>query len=784
MSGKRAAEKQITDRDWDQDDHGDEEAAQSGQFAQAPAAEMATRKIRGLPQRKGAKASGPTATTAAPQAPMFGGFGATPTPFSALSAPTTVSSTTASNGITNGDGAAKINPFANNMFSFGVPAATTTAPAADAANPAAATFNFGAAAVPKPAADSASAGFSFSNTKKATPAADSPELKYYTALRGLNVSLIESLTAQVDRDPFVNFVSDTTVFDKLKQKYMEHRRKIQEQFDSATNKSGAAATTIPPISPSVSAAAPTTAKPATTGFSFAPSPTPPTSASSGFSFGSTASAPAKAKVEEPAKLAPPAPPAAFTFGNKPVTLGQDATSSSNAKPAAGGFVFNPSAPKDPYAETSKFAFPIAAPSKSTSVPTATSKETDTGSKPADSNATAKSAASSATASKFTPAAPSPLRFGTSGSSPTKTEVTPATADSSTKKPAGQFNFGASFGAFAKGVATTSDGKTEETDRKAKAASTQSTDTASKPAPAPAAPAFSFGAPPSASTSAAPPAFSFGSSAPKTSTGFSFGAPAATTTTTPTKSLSNKPQHSPPLATAFGGNSTPKFGFGAALGTNKDTSPSFKTSPGFTFGVGTGAATTTAPTGFGSGSTGFSFGSPTPAPAVETAAETAQDSRATSAAPSAAPSEATIGESADATAGATAPVAATDDGSNSAGIFGQGEGEEGETSLHQVRAKAFKLGGEEPTMLGLGVLSIKEKQGDDGKKTRRVLMRNEGNNSVMMNFRITPSFQPRVEKTFVSFLGFEGSEPATYRVRVKTKEMADELGQKLRDAAVQ
>lgn len=51
-----------------------------------------------------------------------------------------------------------------------------------------------------------------------------------------------------------------------------------------------------------------------------------------------------------------------------------------------------------------------------------------------------------------------------------------------------------------------------------------------------------------------------------------------------------------------------------------------------------------------------------------------------------------------------------------------------------------------------------------------------------NFALYPDFNPKVEKVFMSFLGFdEEGKPLQYRLRVKTKEMVEELDQKMREA---
>ncbi|KAK4051026.1 hypothetical protein OIV83_003155 [Microbotryomycetes sp. JL201] len=769
MSGKRAADKQLTDRDWDDEDK-DDEPTQNGEFAQAAPAEIATRKIRGLPQRKGASSTAQAAAAPAAAKPLFGGFGSSPNPFAALSTPPA-----ATNGASSATAdVAKPNPFATVSFGATQPASANSATSMfsfvttkdssatnDAAKPPAPAFSFGTSTAPVP-----------------SKAQETPALKYYTALRGLNVSLVEALTAEVEKDPFVNLATTSSGLDKVKQKYVEHRQRIEAEYTQAGRKSEPTSTAAPiPATKSAEAEASAPAPPAPAAPSFAFTSSAPSQPATGFSF---AASPSPPKASEPAMaskalkgdtqpksdtkgsaLAPPAPPSSFTFGGKPVT--QASTPTEPSKPVSGGFVFNPSAPKDPYAEESKFKLPAAAPSAPAK---ASSSESSSG---------PKSSGLSATATKFQPAAPSPLRFGVSDS-------TAKGDDPSGNKPPAKFSFGASFGAFAKGDAGNKK-QDDEASKKAngnvEAGSPATTSEAPKSAPQFGQPAAGATSGPSApSAPAAEPTFSFGSSTSSTpSTAFSFGGPAAT----PTKPLGLKPQSSPPLATAFGSGSPPAFAFGAALGPKKDSPSAFKANPGFSFGVSTGASPS-----FGFGSSASSSTSAAAAPAAPAFAFGAVSNAATAGSALSSRAESLAGsDTAPSTVDGEAVSAAdADAASSSSGLFGQGVGEEGETVLHQVKTKVVVLGKEGPQEKGIGILSIKEKTGDDGKTVRRVLTRNEGNNSVMMNFLIQPSMVPKLEKTFVTILGFDGSQPTMYRLRVKTKEMAEELHKQLLDAAKQ
>jgi len=54
------------------------------------------------------------------------------------------------------------------------------------------------------------------------------------------------------------------------------------------------------------------------------------------------------------------------------------------------------------------------------------------------------------------------------------------------------------------------------------------------------------------------------------------------------------------------------------------------------------------------------------------------------------------------------------------------------------------------------------------------MRSAASGAIMMNFKIFPTLTPKVQDKVVSFVGFEGKDMATYRVRVKTRADAEAL----------
>lgn len=543
----------------------------------------------------------------------------------------------------------------------------------------------------------------------------SPALTYFAALRGLNLSLVEALSVEVDKNPFVDLVSGEAGLVRLREKYEEHRRKIVKDYESAggkpseVNGKGEPEATVKKSAASIAPApAPASAPelPKVIPWSM---PAPSTSSATSLN-GADSSATTTSTKSEPkeAAIAPPAPPATFTWGGNAVKAPE--RSKAPTGPVAGGFVFDASKPKDPYLEKSAFSFPVAAtPSSSPSAPAPPASSAAPASTPAAPVKTPATAPTAKNVSKLqnAPAAPSPLRFGESVSPP------PVAIEDKKKAEEGQdakplpppFSFGATFGSIAKGE--TAKGKDEA----------KKSETASAPT-APAA-AFSFN-PISATSTASAPSNSFGGFSTTGSGGFGFGS----ATSTPIKvGGGSKPQASPPIATGFGSGSPPSFGFGAALtGVKKDLNGAVgDLSPGFSFGGSSfgsaGSTSSFAPV------TGFSFGAgpntsaaaPAPTAASETAAST----------PAASGGEDTEAEA----SGADEPSS----------LSGRGAGEEDEEVVHEVRAKVHKFavppGSEadapkEWSVVGLGVVAIKAKE-VDGKKVRRVLCRSEGGGVVLL-----------------------------------------------------
>ncbi|KAF8904420.1 hypothetical protein CPB84DRAFT_1772996 [Gymnopilus junonius] len=260
---KRQAEKQLIKGD---DEFEIDEDSPSQGFKKADEAVLATRVIRGLPKRAGARApqevqSNTASATSATNPPSF--FSATSSTASnsfefettsvsaaptapAFSAPSfpafTFDRTTA---VGTPDKPLTPNPF--------VPPSSSALPTA----PAKPTFGFTPGLMPSlptmsPTATSTSKAFAASLSSSASsfspnpapapvsftpkPAAsgvpsDSAALKYYTDLRGLNISILSAISKTVEEDPFFDITT-------LLENYKSFRIKIQEDFDKTGDKAG------------------------------------------------------------------------------------------------------------------------------------------------------------------------------------------------------------------------------------------------------------------------------------------------------------------------------------------------------------------------------------------------------------------------------------------------------------------------------------------------------------------------------------------------------------------
>jgi nucleoporin NUP2 len=125
---------------------------------------------------------------------------------------------------------------------------------------------------------------------------------------------------------------------------------------------------------------------------------------------------------------------------------------------------------------------------------------------------------------------------------------------------------------------------------------------------------------------------------------------------------------------------------------------------------------------------------------------------------------------------------------------EGEGEEDEETIHDVKTKVYTLNKEEGAWkdLGLGMLKVK-KHKETG--ARRLLLRNSSTGKVtivsehtqlhlhtyversrlLQNFRLYAGMKPSVTKQVVSLIGHDDKgNGVPFRLRVKTEKAAQEL----------
>ncbi|PPR07701.1 hypothetical protein CVT26_003724 [Gymnopilus dilepis] len=255
---KRQAEKQLIKGD--DDIEIEEDSPSQGGFKKADDAVLATRVIRGLPKRAGARApqdtqsnttTATTTTTTASSSifsstssfasgsfkfepstsgpPSTSAFNSSPFPGFGLNKPTTpaadkpstnsfmsspFSNPTAPSASTNSGFTFTPTPSVPNMS----PTATSTSKAfaaslSSSGNP----FGLSSAAAPTP---------SSSKAPMTNGSSGSATQKYYMDLRGLNVSFLSAASKKVEEDPFFDLA-------QLHEQYKSFRTKIQEDFDKA-----------------------------------------------------------------------------------------------------------------------------------------------------------------------------------------------------------------------------------------------------------------------------------------------------------------------------------------------------------------------------------------------------------------------------------------------------------------------------------------------------------------------------------------------------------------------
>ncbi|KAF9177702.1 hypothetical protein BGZ51_005694 [Haplosporangium sp. Z 767] len=100
-----------------------------------------------------------------------------------------------------------------------------------------------------------------------------------------------------------------------------------------------------------------------------------------------------------------------------------------------------------------------------------------------------------------------------------------------------------------------------------------------------------------------------------------------------------------------------------------------------------------------------------------------------------------------------------------------EGEEGEETVFEVRAKLFGFENNEHRDMGVGQFRVNE---NTETKKRRMIMRRVGTGQIILNSWIIPGMSSKREKNVVTIFAMEGSEPKRFMVRVKEESSAVEL----------
>lgn len=233
---KRGAENQLT-----KDDTSDEEPEEvPASFKQADDTTLATRKIRGLPKRALGRPVPTTNGASEPSAPKFsafGGFGASSTnsafTFTPPSAkPGSLTSPSPSEAQPQSAGTSSINSTSATVSSTATNAAKTLASILGAPPDSLAqklptaglttglTFPLKPLSTPAPLTFAASSSPSIA--EPATPINDSI-IKFYTELRGLNVSLLAAVTKAVQDDAFIDIT-------QMLEQYKTQRTRIQDDY--------------------------------------------------------------------------------------------------------------------------------------------------------------------------------------------------------------------------------------------------------------------------------------------------------------------------------------------------------------------------------------------------------------------------------------------------------------------------------------------------------------------------------------------------------------------------
>ncbi|KJA27886.1 hypothetical protein HYPSUDRAFT_35064 [Hypholoma sublateritium FD-334 SS-4] len=317
---KRQAENQITKDGGDDDGSGDEGGERG--LKKAPEAELARRTIRPLPTRNKPVQSAFTMPAATPSGPSalpssnpFGGGAPTSSLFAGFAPKSSTPDST------NLGTSAANNAFSSSLFSSpfaskpsSEPTATSKTFASILSNSSPSAFGPSSPAPPPPTVSSPGKIAEESNTAK-----------FYKDLRGLNTSLVSSITKFVQDDPYVDLTSAL-------EKYKSFRTKVQADFGDAST------TSRPSSKPVLIPTTPPAEKPAVPAM---PAPPPTFSGFGGFKLPAAASP--SSNTAAPSSNGP----SSSGFKPSPSVFGSSTTPSAftlPSEPKSTGFTFGTSTP--------------------------------------------------------------------------------------------------------------------------------------------------------------------------------------------------------------------------------------------------------------------------------------------------------------------------------------------------------------------------------------------------------------------------------------------------------
>ncbi|EGG00345.1 uncharacterized protein MELLADRAFT_118068 [Melampsora larici-populina 98AG31] len=127
------------------------------------------------------------------------------------------------------------------------------------------------------------------------------------------------------------------------------------------------------------------------------------------------------------------------------------------------------------------------------------------------------------------------------------------------------------------------------------------------------------------------------------------------------------------------------------------------------------------------------------------------------------------------------------GSTESGSFADSatdKNEEAEDTLLETSGRVYGFidkrqedGSMKKQWVGFAMSTIKINKHRETSKTR-ILARSQTNTKILVNFNIHKELKPTVNKTAITFVGFEGSKPQSYMIRLGTEQMAKELNNKI------